>query len=613
MSSDLDALKSALLSRALESRHRNFDETENLPLGKAPTSFYAYHTALRGVTVHPLRDAFMYAYLLTESDDPAHHERASKIIQKAISAQDTNPEHEWYGIWPYFYEEPLEEMERPDWNWADFCTSEMLFILYKHPERLDASLNDIIQESFRHATHSIRKRDVTGSYTNICALGSFVTLAASRYFEWEDLWEYAIDRLRRFAAYTDQTGSFNEYNSPTYAFVTMRSLANILTYIDEPEVQRLAGRLHERVWYSLAKHFHPSTRQMAGPHSRSYATPLNDSAKLALQVGTQGLLNYFTPENVPGSSPFPARMVCPDHLLPYFESLKEPTQVRECFIAANNNESFVQGTTYLHPDFTLGTVNRSDYWHQRRPFVGYWGSADADNFIQMRGQKDKHDFTSAHGATAQSGPCALTFMNFLTKAGDRHPSLHLIKNDQFEAEDMRLRLQISGAPQNPTIHINGKAAKIGDQFQLGDRVTIDLRGMYLGVCFPVGQYSNAKAFGEIVEDEEGLWVDNVIYSGTSQTWNWNTLGDAGAVAAVYLASTADTSHADFDASFANQTIDAHIADGRIKATWETPTDTLAVSGSAKPSDRKTHASDFRTLVNGEEVPFTRISEDKIAD
>jgi len=337
---------------------------------------------------------------------------------------------------------------------------------------------------------------------------------------------------------------------------------------------------------------------------------LQDSA---LQVGTQGLLDYFTPDTVPGSAPFPERMICPNHLLSHFESLTEPAQTHECFIAANNNESFVQGTTYLHPGFTLGTVNRSDFWHQRRPFVAYWGNADADQFIQMRGQKNKHDFTSANSATVQSGPCALTIMNFLTKSGDRHPSLDMIQNDQFEADDMRLRLQLSGAPDNPQIHINGQPAQIGDQFALNDHVTLDLGGIYLGVCYPTGRYSSATPFGEVVQDEEGLWIDNVIYSGDTQTWHWNTLGDAGAAAAIYFASTSETSRDAFDTTFAEQTIDAHIVDGRIKATWESASDILAVAASAIPSDRKTHASDFRTLINGEEVPFTRISEDKIAD
>jgi hypothetical protein len=207
-------------------------------------------------------------------------------------------------------------MERPDWNWADFCTSEMLFILFRHPERLDSNLNGTLEESFRHATNAIRKRDVKGSYTNICALGSFVTLAAARYYQWDDLWQYAIDRLRRFAAYTDVTGSFNEYNSPTYAFVTMRSLANILTYVDEPEVQRLAGRLHERVWYSLAKHFHAPTRQMAGPHSRSYATPLNDNAKLALQEVPVVCSIFSHPKRCPAHRLFPIEWFAPNICFP---------------------------------------------------------------------------------------------------------------------------------------------------------------------------------------------------------------------------------------------------------------------------------------------------------
>jgi hypothetical protein len=306
-------------------------------------------------------------------------------------------------------------------------------------------------------------------------------------------------------------------------------------------------------------------------------------------------------------------MVCPEHLLPHFVTLGESSQVRECFIAGTPTESFVQGTTYLHPGFTLGTVNRSDFWHQRRPFVAYWGKPGAEQFIQMRGHKNKHDFTSANSVTVQSGPCALTLMNFLTQSGDRHPSLDMIKDDQFQADDIRLRLQISGAPEEPHIQVNGQSVQIGDRFGIGDRVTLDLGGLYIGVCYPAGQFGDATAFGEIVEDEEGLWIDNVIYSGENQTWHWAALGDAGAVAAVCLSSRSEGSRQAFDRAFADQTIDAHIADGRMKATWEAESDVLSATASAIPSDRKTHASDFRTLINGQEVALTRISQDKIAD
>ena len=608
--SDLNALKAAMLNRALESQHRQFDPEEDLPKGQAPTSFYAYHTALRGVPVHPLRNAFSYAALLMETEDPALHDRAARILRKAIQAQDTNPANATYGIWPYFWEESLEQMEKPDWNWADFCSSEMLFIVLGHPERLAADMHEPVRASIGHAARSIQKRDVKGSYTNICALGSFVTLAASRYLGWNDLWDYAIDRLRRFATYTDQTGSFNEYNSPTYAFVTMRALANILTYVDEPEVQRLTGRLHARVWYSLAMHFHAPTRQLAGPHSRAYSTPLQSNGKLALQIGTQNALTFFTPQTVPGSAPFPERMVCPEGLIPHFLALDSPAQRRECFIAAQGTDPFVQGTTYLHPDFTIGTVNRSDFWHQRRPFVGYWGSAESGRFFQMRGQKDKHDFTSAHGVFVQEGPCALAAMNFLTGAGDRHPSLHMIKDGQFEAEDMRLRLMLSGAPEHPDLRINGKPAQVGDRFSLGDRVTLDLGGVYLGVCYPAGQYGESAAYGEVVRDEEGLWVDCVLYAGANRTYRWADLGDAGAVAAVWLGSATEQSRSDFDGE---QAIDAHIADGRMKATWNAPTGVVSIAAPARPGDRKTQSASFRALLNGQEIPMTRISEDRISD
>ena len=616
------ALEARMLARALERAEAHFDEAEGLPASEAPTSFYAYHTTLRGVTVHPLREAFSYARLLMESGDPAHHARAARILRKALQAQDTNTENRTYGIWPYFWEEPLDKMSPPDWNWADFCGSELLFIVYRHPDRLPDDLKAPVREAVGHAARSIQRRNVRGGYTNICALGSFVTLAAAKWLGWEDLWDYALNRLKDFAAFTDVTGSFNEYNSPTYAFVTMRALANILTYVDDAEVQKIAGALHERVWLSLALHFHAPTRQLAGPHSRAYDTDLhsgrNGGARLSLQMGTDGAVTYFAPEDIPGSPPFPERMRCPENLLDHFRKLDAPRQSRECFIAGRKHddgreEPVVQGTTYLHPAFALGTVNRSDFWHQRRPFVGYWGGPDGGRFLQLRGQKNKHDFTSAHGVTIQEGACALTAMNFLTGAGDRHPSLDMVKDGKFDAEDMRLRLMFAGAPDLANIRINGRTARVGDRFKLGDRVTIALDGVYLGICYPAGIYGGAKAYGEIASDEEGLWIDCVLYAGQEKTWAWETLGDAGAVAAVCLASASETARDDFDRAFGNQALDAHIADGRIKATWDTPSGTLSVTASARPGDRVTQASDFRTLVDGEEVPMTRITEDRILE
>jgi hypothetical protein len=204
-----------MLKRAVEEAERRLDPEMDLPVAHAPTSFYAYHTALRGVRVHPLREAFSCAGLLIETGDPARCERAARMLRRDLQAHDRDPQSRTYGIWPYYWEEPLRQMEAPDWNWADFCGSELLLIVYRHPERLAEDLREPVREAIGHAARSVQRRNMGPHYTNICALGTFVALAAGRWLGEADLWDYGMDRLRRFAAHTDGTGSFNEYNSPT--------------------------------------------------------------------------------------------------------------------------------------------------------------------------------------------------------------------------------------------------------------------------------------------------------------------------------------------------------------------------------------------------------------
>lgn len=610
------ALEAAMLRRAIEDAERRFDPEMDLPVSQAPTSFYAYHTALRGVRVHPLREAFSYARLLIETEHPAHHERAARILRKALQAQDRDPQSQTYGIWPYYWEEPPEAMDAPDWNWADFCGSELLLIVNRRPERMAEDLRQPVREAIGHAARSVQRRNMGPHYTNICALGTFVTLAAGRWLGQADLWDYALERLRRFAAHTDATGSFNEYNSPTYAFVTMEALANILTRLSDPEVQRIAGGLHERVWMGLAYHFHAPTRQLGGPHSRSYSTDLNSHAKVALQVGTGGAVSFYTAEDVPGGGPFPERMRCPEHLIGHFRRLEGPVQRRELFIPARRHEDGreeapVQGTTFLHPAFALGTVNRSDLWHQRRPFVGYWGDERGGRALQLRGLKNFYDFTSAHVVTVHEQGCALSAVNYLTTAGDRHPSFDVIRDGKFRATDMRISLMLAGAPDRADVRVNGAPTGAGGRFAAGDRVTVGLDGALLGVCYPAGAFGGSEAYGEIRRDEEALWIDFVLWSGEERAWDWAEIDDAAAAVAVWMAGEEEMGRDGFDRAFRGQEITGRIADGRIEGTWASLAGTLRVSAASRPGDRVTQGSAFRVTVDGKDVPLTRITEARI--
>jgi len=128
---------------------------------RRPFSSLGYHTTLKGGYVHPPRDSLNYAVALLDSGEPARLKRAQDILRKVISLQNQDPNSRTYGIWSWFAEEPLEKMSPPDWNWADFCGTQLLQVAHEHMNRLPDELQQQVKDSIIHAAHSIKPRSVT--------------------------------------------------------------------------------------------------------------------------------------------------------------------------------------------------------------------------------------------------------------------------------------------------------------------------------------------------------------------------------------------------------------------------------------------------------------------
>lgn len=94
---------------------------------RSPFSSPGYHTTLKQAEfIHSTRDSLSYALGLLDTGLAGYEQRAFDVIRQVISLQDTNPAHDTCGIWSWFYEEPLDQMAPPDWNWADFCGSRLV-------------------------------------------------------------------------------------------------------------------------------------------------------------------------------------------------------------------------------------------------------------------------------------------------------------------------------------------------------------------------------------------------------------------------------------------------------------------------------------------------------
>ncbi len=470
----------AIIESSAAALDRRFDPKENM-LTAHRGADYNYHSGLRNAAVHPTRDSIAYALTLLEAGGDQHVERAARVIDRTIALQDTDPKSRFYGIWGYYMEEPPAQMQPADFNWADFNGAQLLMIESRHGSKLPADVRTRMLESIRHAANSVRKRNVSMAYTNIAVQGTFVTLAAAALLKDDELSTYAHDRLRRFAQQVDRTGSFDEYNSPTYIQVTLANLTRLRMVLKEDAVLKLAARIEQRAWQHIGEHWHAATRQLAGPMSRCYSTDIG--TPLWLQKALGGAVPFATLDEVkrhPGEADTAILdFRCPADIAPLFTTSGIPRQHREIFRTAPAPTLPVAGTTWLDRDWCLGSANRGNFWIQSRPLVAYWGGPQRPaHYMQARLMKDDYDFSSGLLYTVQDRGMLLGLVTFQTDGGDKHPSLDRIKNGEFTASRLRLRFDFAGLTAEeanvmplPSLFLEGIPFRLGvgaPQMQMGD-------------------------------------------------------------------------------------------------------------------------------------------------
>ncbi|MFH1742097.1 MAG: hypothetical protein ABIH23_24100 [bacterium] len=560
------------LQLVLSEYDEQYDPDERMVRSEA--SKVGYHTTIDEGVVHSTRTSLAYAVALLDSGDDKNLERAAAILRRVISLQDQDPESKTYGIWSWYLEEPLEQMSPPDWNWADFCGVQLLAAYCDHHHRLSDDLNESLKQSIIHAARSIERRNMGPHYTNISIMGTYVTLVAAETFGLPDLLTYAKERARGVHEYITYHGSFNEYNSSTYTVVAVKELTRILMDAQDEETRRLIKKIHNLAWRHIARHFHPPTRQWAGPHSRCYQTDLRDRpGTLAfIQAGTHDAVRFF--ENQPLPLDLDAcrlSLACPDEYIPLFVSLEKETTVVETFTRAEpeteGKKLPIIGTTFLGKHLTLGSVNHSMLWNQRRAILAYWGTPDRPTYLHVRFMHDGYDYCSAMVATAQQERDLLAAVTFATDRGDTHPNLDPLKDGTIEARDLRLRFDF-GADIS-SLELPGTCSS-GSPVQFTDR------DVAVSVYLLAADFGKKKTRMDVHREDEHAYLDVILHEGEPEKFDFLQMNAAFIAFCLRVAERpAVESDMPWDAF-------ARVEKDRCTCFWKRPGGTLLVSVPKKP-------------------------------
>jgi hypothetical protein len=502
------------VSAYLEACEASYDPAERMlqQVWKSP----GYHSPMpSGETVHATRDSLAYALALLIRGGEADKVRAAEIIPKVLSLQDTDPASKTYGIWPWLLEEPLDKMAPPDWNWADFLGILLAQALVDHGDQLSPKLAAAMRESLNHAAQAIVQRDVDPSYTNIAILGAGVTVVAGEVLGDAALLAYGANRLRRVVEHHDYHGGFREYNSPTYTMVSLYECERILQLARHEAARGHAETLRRHCWQVVAEHYHPGTGQWAGPNSRTKDRWIKLATVRYLRAQTGADIPLHPDARKPRLSwPHLVRgLPVPSEFANGFERLpdKRVTIAQRAFRREPESDSTLL-TTFLTPEYCVGSVNHDTFWDQRHVLKAYWmGPDDLPAMLRVRFLHDGQDFATGIIRSAQRENRVLAAINWATDRGDFHPTLDRPEGGVFTAKDFRVRFEL--------IHDAAKSEQHADNLFLLQAGKTRAIVHTLGGTF--GEHPVAWKTGTI---EDGAVVEAVCYQGEARAFRPAEIG-----------------------------------------------------------------------------------------
>ncbi|PVH93355.1 hypothetical protein DM02DRAFT_619309 [Periconia macrospinosa] len=251
---------------------------------------YLYSLSAQALT-HETRASAWYAAGLLARNEGNDAEEAVKIVENVISGQHKNESSQWYGDYQIYPEEPtVGTKQYPpniynswDPNWRGFVGTTLIIMLEEFPELIPQDTQDRMMESLHNATVGDSYRvggvdddNLYPSYSNPALMRAFMSGWVGRRTNEANMTSagetYATEILDLF----NRANTLSEFNSGTYAGVSLYALTLWAKYMDESSVMGQNGaRMIKETWSSLASLYNANLKNVAGPWDRSYGFDMN--------------------------------------------------------------------------------------------------------------------------------------------------------------------------------------------------------------------------------------------------------------------------------------------------------------------------------------------------
>lgn len=482
-----------------------------------------YHSNLPEGDYHEIRASSEFAAGIFYAGIEELYDTANEVLKKVVSLQRKTGDLR--GLWSYYYEESLEQMHAPDWNFADFNAIPILNILKDHKDKLKDGMYEILCDASVNACHAIMKRNLTVIYTNPTVMDIFVTVVCGEICKRPEFISYGKEKLDRFYRHIMSEKTFDEYNCPGYSMLIAEIFSIMLRHIKSQDIIEKVSELNYIVWEMLGRHFHFKTGEIAGPNIRRYVNFLTQEERTKFK-NAAGVNIISDEDEQPGMLSLMYAPKCPEELL-YLFNRSHSEDYSHLFTKGSNYPWFNQpniDTLFMTEDYSLGSFSLMDGWNQRSSLTAYIGDRQEKCCVRLRILHDFYDFSSGAVNTVQHKGAAVTVVNFHTNHGDTHVDLDPIQDGTIKASDLRVRFQIEANNSSAVKKIKYKKEKAGYSF--------DILGTPVSISFPFAEISGGNPYMEISYSANEIFADMILYSGEPKQINLKKLKSLCAVATI---------------------------------------------------------------------------------